>query len=1810
MKRFCLKLAAGFLSTTLVVSVALPMNVLATTIDVTESLSENATINSSSRDYSDNIIREVEEERDEFSKTFLMTDGTYYTYVSPVKIHEFVEDKWVDIDDSLSETPATISEAKSSIVQYVEEAENSLSQISTFMLNEPNTAVTVTCLGDVEQTDGGYFLPSNGALVIKPDSITQFSANNKVLLSANLTFNIEYNDSNADALLCLKMLSSQNPTLTSINNSQDIFFNYYESDKAEYVFDITDSYSKWEKATAENYGVALVAPDAEDMDPLVVSTPVLSVRYKDVAVNDTEFTYHTLDLGTAGILSINDLTNAYKLEQTIVGLDATVLPISLTRTIFSSRCSTDSYANVSSHWNYEYALSITGSFATLTLPYGVKIEYQQLSNEVTNGYQEWKQLTNTDYVRAKLFVTEKAAESGGINTDYANCYIEIDDIKYYFTAFGRLKSIQKSNKTLYVEYEYSNHLDMFVIDKLIDGDGNQYYITYSTYRIGNKSYPYASKISVSNSSGADIEYDNVPLEINISNTVANSQITSTFNYSDGKTISYIYDLEGKLLKIINADGIITELYYKSATNNYLTGYIQKSPVETEDVSGQTVITYETINQLTILSDYTYQRTYVDIHNNEEILQYDKDFKLISYEHGENITCFSYDENGDIISYATNGKIKNNLVKNGDFSEDPKTEGSWKKYSVYPDYDPDNQRGLIDNEVFSAKIGYKQTVTPLSADTTYVVSADMLITNSIPTNDYGLKMEVVVRNLDTRDIIQTIIVPFDATLLNYNQTRMIAFKSDVACYTTVSLYTDGNTGVFYVDNVKLYEASATDANILTPHISISDPISQIITDGNITQEKITHNGTSLTQTYEYDSTGSKMLSMTDYDGITTFFDYGIRSGKLSQIGFELDENECIANPISLVYNGSGLLEIVHQTVKTIENDDITLLTQYGYDSANRITSVTNNKFSYVFNYDESGNLIEMYKENNTGTNPMVTFDYADGNIGVIEYSNNYRILYTYNGDNITNITCQKLITEAETESPVTNSETTESEQIVPTEYTDVCTYNYVYENGGISQYETSWSNSKTKIRVKYTETGVEIYRVTLPEPPNEQEIAVCIYSKSNSAEQTIEKFLSTASGANVEETFTKNRTTETTVGDNKELYSVFSGNKYSALISDTNVSYSGTNNIIKDPLGRVYSKINTLSTNVTKTTLAEDETLSSTTNNANLSYSQTYSYVTLDNGDSEEQTSTLVESIVNVIDGEFEKTNEPTTYNDTTKSYNYIYDDRGNIKYVYVNESGSYHLENFYQYDKANQIIASLDKDGYATYTYDSNGNLIEKTMYDDIYPTINNQPVALDILTLSEEHWNAYDWTVAKKANLVGVDAYKSIEYVYDEFDRLIRYRENSISYDDNNNEEIKTVVLCVHIPYDAYGNPLKYVGESSSGFITADLTWNGTQLESAIIYSGEIPTQKITFKYDANGYRINKTLYEWEANDTTITEGTSIQPEDTTISGECTEESCSHSINYTSVANGIFTEAAQIDYIWDNGNLMGYSFSVNDNGNTVYIYTNILYDNNDIPCGFIAPSGLPYYFIKDASNNVTGLVGADGEIIAKLSYDVFGNVDINVYGSNAIESVMFMVTALYNPCTYKGYLYDHELGMYFIQNKCYSPAFGRFLSSDSLEDLTEPQTEILYSNPNLFCKNNPISNFDIDAEWNREKFVFNGEKTQGIEIEMSKAFLSRPFCTLYAAQILKTSGSWDYLTGLNYKNMGIERIASNLFARSVGNYAENALNRVNTTWGDGWIVNNRNSKTISIYDLDPNSNKYMQIWLAAPTIKAFAIKNGIFITV
>ena len=70
------------------------------------------------------------------------------------------------------------------------------------------------------------------------------------------------------------------------------------------------------------------------------------------------------------------------------------------------------------------------------------------------------------------------------------------------------------------------------------------------------------------------------------------------------------------------------------------------------------------------------------------------------------------------------------------------------------------------------------------------------------------------------------------------------------------------------------------------------------------------------------------------------------------------------------------------------------------------------------------------------------------------------------------------------------------------------------------------------------------------------------------------------------------------------------------------------------------------------------------------------------------------------------------------------------------------------------------------------------------------------------------------------------------------------------------------------------------------------------------------------------------------------------------------------------------------------------------------------------------------------------------------------------------------NPIRYRGYYYDSELNMYYLQSRYYDPVMKRMLCADD-ENITEDST---MSNHNLFtyCDNNSVNRADDEGDfWN-----------------------------------------------------------------------------------------------------------------------------------
>ena len=62
------------------------------------------------------------------------------------------------------------------------------------------------------------------------------------------------------------------------------------------------------------------------------------------------------------------------------------------------------------------------------------------------------------------------------------------------------------------------------------------------------------------------------------------------------------------------------------------------------------------------------------------------------------------------------------------------------------------------------------------------------------------------------------------------------------------------------------------------------------------------------------------------------------------------------------------------------------------------------------------------------------------------------------------------------------------------------------------------------------------------------------------------------------------------------------------------------------------------------------------------------------------------------------------------------------------------------------------------------------------------------------------------------------------------------------------------------------------------------------------------------------------------------------------------------------------------------------------------------------------------------------------------------------------------NPFRYRGYVYDDETGLYYLQSRYYNPAMGRFICADGIMPMCNSITDC---NIYAYCNNCPVSLVD-----------------------------------------------------------------------------------------------------------------------------------------
>jgi RHS repeat-associated protein len=122
--------------------------------------------------------------------------------------------------------------------------------------------------------------------------------------------------------------------------------------------------------------------------------------------------------------------------------------------------------------------------------------------------------------------------------------------------------------------------------------------------------------------------------------------------------------------------------------------------------------------------------------------------------------------------------------------------------------------------------------------------------------------------------------------------------------------------------------------------------------------------------------------------------------------------------------------------------------------------------------------------------------------------------------------------------------------------------------------------------------------------------------------------------------------------------------------------------------------------------------------------------------------------------------------------------------------------------------------------------------------------------------------------------------------------------------------------------------------------------------------------------------------------------------------------------------------------------------------------DGNGETVGF-NHNGTQYFYIKNAQSDIVGITDASGNLKVNYTYDSWGKlISINDTSDCNIGEI--------NPIRYRGYYYDKEIQLYYLNARYYDPETGRFISADDI-----------LSDLNLFryCGNNSVNFADYTGE-------------------------------------------------------------------------------------------------------------------------------------
>ena len=367
------------------------------------------------------------------------------------------------------------------------------------------------------------------------------------------------------------------------------------------------------------------------------------------------------------------------------------------------------------------------------------------------------------------------------------------------------------------------------------------------------------------------------------------------------------------------------------------------------------------------------------------------------------------------------------------------------------------------------------------------------------------------------------------------------------------------------------------------------------------------------------------------------------------------------------------------------------------------------------------------------------------------------------------------------------------------------------------------------------------------------------------------------------------------------------------------------------------------------------------------------------------------------------------------------------------------------------VTSNYDEDGRITsrslstgtpvtesFTYTNNNGVLSHTIGSDQYAyTYDDNGNIIEIKknnVLRQSYEYDADGQLTRENNL---DTNKTVVYTYDNGGNITQKQEYAyttgalgtatatINYSyDSTWKDKLTNYNGQSISYDAIGNPTTYRG--------ATATWFGRQMQSYTKGS-----TAVTYKYDSDGLRTQKT-----------------------VNGKV--------YDYYYVDGSLVYEKRGSEY--------EYFYCYDADGRLAMVKRIIL-----------ASGAVGYFYVvTNAQGDVIELRDGNGNVTAKYTYDSWGKLlSITNASGVALASDSF---AHQISVRYRGYYYDTETGLYYLQSRYYDPETGRFFNSDDAKYLGINGSNTSY-NMFVYCENEPVLRSDSTGTRYDEKITYSPTK-------------------------------------------------------------------------------------------------------------------------